>query len=170
MPPPTHTHTHTHTATPIFTQQPEPSEMILKRDEHIILTVEAKCDPGSPKFQWFKGETPLVGEKSNKLVIYNAHRGNSGFYICRATNPFINDEQRASVFSQWVKVEVQEVGETQAQSPIRQGGAGVGMGCEYVGGVMCLSELPCIPTHICVYLSVYMYVWVGGCVGGCVGG
>jgi len=106
--------------TPIFTQQPEPSEMILKRDEHIILTVEAKCDPGSPKFQWFKGETPLVGEKSNKLVIYNAHRGNSGFYICRATNPFINDEQRASVFSQWVKVEVQEVGETQAQSPIRQ--------------------------------------------------
>ena len=56
----------------------------------------------------------------SRLVIQEVNVAHRGDYICRATNPNINDPQTANVFSGEVTVKV-EPRDLQQKTPIRQG-------------------------------------------------
>jgi hypothetical protein len=108
---------------PEITQQPQ-SQSVLEGEE-LRLECRARCKPGTPSFFWFRRNgpqsdwEPVIDSHSNILVIQEVNVAHRGDYICRATNPNINDPQRANVFSGEVTVKV-EPRDLQQKTPIRQ--------------------------------------------------
>ena len=89
-------------APPEITQHP--ASQNLRSGDQIVLTCRAECQPPA-QYLWFRGQTPIANSRSNALIIRNANSGDSGWYVCRANNPNINDPTK-SVFSKWAEVEV----------------------------------------------------------------
>lgn len=106
-------------ARPVFTLHPLSLRVI--GGGEIALSCEAHCQPPSPTYQWYHGDTAIPGSTSKTLLIAHADRGHSGEYMCQATNPHINDPAMRSECSNSVQVVVEKEQVVYTCSPITQG-------------------------------------------------
>ena len=85
------------------------------------------------------------------LVIEDVNRDHSGVYVCRATNPKINDPQKANSFSEEAIVKI-ESRNSQQKTPIRQGQT-----------INDLGSLLYIVLHFSlknIYIYIYIYIYM----------